>query len=269
MKTISTYFLLVICFLFASVSGTTHATIRAVVFDFNGVIVKNDRQMVIDSIAQALELPQEEIERAYIEMKKQKVKGEKNQIRFWTQFAQSKGKKLPEQWIAQYRQVKLGATKEIPGMLDIVRNLQKKDIATGLLTNASKESIFLRKNWAYSNSLNLLSLQIKSGIKKPDPKSSNCFWNGFTWLLKKFYTSTMTKMLWRPLRKSAWTRSSSKMPLKSPKNSKIEALPLISLQQFSPVNSHERQFCVIRKNITGWQDGQDKRNRSNLILRLQ
>lgn len=170
MKTISTYFLLMICFLFASVSGTTLTTIKAVVFDFNGVIVKTDRQMVIDSIAQALELPQQEIERAYVEMKKQKVKGEKNQIRFWTQFAQSKGKKLPEQWIAQYRQLKLGATKEIPGMLDIVRNLQKREIETGLLTNASKESIVLKKELGLFELFKPALFADQIGIKKPDPK---------------------------------------------------------------------------------------------------
>jgi len=171
MRVLYSVFLLFFCSLASIASEPLRKTkIKAVVFDFNGVIVKSDRQLVIDFIAASLDIPSDEAQQALAQTKKLRLSQEKDEKDFWSGMANSREKNLPDHWLEQYHQAKFSAIRTVPGMVDIVHNLQNQGFQTALLTNTKKSSAIIKEKLGLYDLFQPIIFAYKVGVEKPNPK---------------------------------------------------------------------------------------------------
>ena len=124
--------------------------IKVVVFDFGGVIIKTDKQQVINFIAQSLHLSQEEARETLQKMKEQTM-SEKEEAKFWTTYAKEKEIPLPAHWLEKIKQIRFETIEEIPGMVNLVKELQKKGYQTALLSNVRESKAVVNRKLGFYN----------------------------------------------------------------------------------------------------------------------
>jgi putative hydrolase of the HAD superfamily len=142
---------------------------EVIVFDFSGVIAKTDKEELAEFIAGSLELSQEEALQALAQFKIYASKGG-TQSDFWIAYAKSHDKSLPPGWFEQLYEAQLKAVKEIPGMTDLVKNLQKQGFQTALLSNVKEHHAKVKRQLGYYDLFYPVLLSYEVGANKPDPK---------------------------------------------------------------------------------------------------
>jgi putative hydrolase of the HAD superfamily len=156
---------------FSSYSHAEQPTkIKAVVFDFGGVIAKTDRKEVVDYIAKSLNISSDQALDLIAQLKIYQGEG-KNEINFWEDYANSSGIKLPDHWLKQLNEARFRALKAIPGMVDLVKNLQKQGFQTALLSNAKESKVLIKSQLGYYELFNPALFSYKLGVSKPDPEA--------------------------------------------------------------------------------------------------
>jgi putative hydrolase of the HAD superfamily len=171
-------------FLFSSFTNPlppTKKNIRAIVFDFGGVIGKANRDTVQKGVSDAFHISQEKVAPLLAELKQYFLKGGDERF-FWEQYAASLGKKLPENWLTEFRFIIASAIQEIPGSLDIVRHLHQLGYKVALISNVRKDKADVLKKLGYYDYFNPTLLSCDVGYTKPDPKI-------YDLLLKKLHLS--------------------------------------------------------------------------------
>ena len=143
---------------------------KVIVFDFGSVIAKTDRQQVIHFIAQSLNISQTEAENALNQLKHHTSQNEE-EPEFWQMYAEQKKIRLPDHWLEKLDDTRLHALKEIPGMIDLVKDLQKQGYQTALLSNVRGSQAAIKRKLGYYNLFSPVLLSYEIGIKKPDPKA--------------------------------------------------------------------------------------------------
>lgn len=146
------------------------AEIKAIVFDFGGVIAKTDKEEVSDFIANSLNISQPEAMHSLRQLKEHTDQG-LPEANFWKVYAQSINKKLPMNWLEQLNIARFQALKEIPGMVDVVKELQKQGFLTPLLSNVRKSQAEVKRRLGYYELFSPLLLSCETGVKKPDPQA--------------------------------------------------------------------------------------------------
>lgn len=169
MKNLKILFLLIVCVIFTG-AAKPHLKTKAVIFDLNGVIVKTDRQIIIDFIAKSLKISLDDALEALNVLKKQNIYEEEEENNFWEHFAKGKGRELPPGWMKQYRLVRISALKEIPGIVAVVKHLQKQGYKTALLTNTKKYKARLKEKSGVFELFQPIIFAYQVGVQKPDPK---------------------------------------------------------------------------------------------------
>src|ERR1700738_2733960 len=109
-------FLCVFLFLAAlcsSLQAAQKSKIKAIVFDFGGVIAKTDKQQVINFIGESLDMSSNEALESIHQLKKHTNQG-KPEKDFWITYLGVRGKTLPNEWLEQLDDVRLHALKDIP-----------------------------------------------------------------------------------------------------------------------------------------------------------
>ncbi len=145
--------------------------IKVIAFDFGGVIAKGNREEVNQFISKALNVPMEAALKARDELKAYTRQGKGKEIDFWIAYAKSNGIKLPENWQEQLDQARLKALKEIPGMVNLVKNLQKQGFQTALLSNVRLEQARVKSQLGFYKLFNPILLSYQTGIHKPHPQA--------------------------------------------------------------------------------------------------
>lgn len=146
------------------------AQIKAIVFDFGGVIAKSDHEEIANFIASTLNISPQEAAMALVDLKKQSATC-RDELSFWTHFAQSKGKKLPSDWMVRLSDAKFNAIKTIPGMIDLVKKLQVMGFKTALLSNVRESQAQLKSKLGYYQLFEPALFSFEIGVSKPDPKA--------------------------------------------------------------------------------------------------
>ncbi|WP_068469748.1 HAD family hydrolase [Candidatus Protochlamydia phocaeensis] len=144
--------------------------VKIIVFDFGGVIAKGDKQEIGNYIAKTFDISPEEGLKSQTELKQYLTQGGSEQD-FWKMYAQSKGKSLPDQWIEKLDQVRLRAIKEIPGMVNVVKTLQKQGYQTALLSNVRMSQAKLKRQLGYYSLFDPVLLSYEIGVDKPNAKA--------------------------------------------------------------------------------------------------
>lgn len=150
--------------------GAQNTKIKAIVFDFGGVIAKTDRQQVAAFIAKSFNMSQEEGMKS-LEGLKENSQNDGIENDYWQSYAKSKGKKLPDDWLKQLNEVRLNALEEIPGMIELVKCLKKQGYQTALLSNVRKSQAQIKRKLGFYDLFHPTILSYEVGIRKPDPKS--------------------------------------------------------------------------------------------------
>lgn len=168
------YFLsfLIICLtgIYHPLEGTQNTKVKAIVFDFGGVMTKTDKDQITDFIVKGIGVSRDDALQALDRLKEQ-PQNDALESDFWQSFAKSKGKTLPDDWMKQLNEVRLHAQVEIPGMVQLVKSLKAKGYQTALLSNVRKSRAEIKRKLGLYDLFHPTLFSYEVGVRKPDPKS--------------------------------------------------------------------------------------------------
>lgn len=156
--------------LLGPLGATERSQIKVLVFDFGSVIVKTDKKELANYIAQSLHVSQDEAMNALKQLKDYNLQ-RKGEQEFWIDYASSKKIQLPDDWLEKLNQARFQALREIPGMVDLVKNLQGQGYQTALLSNVRKNQAEIKRKLGFYELFNPTLLSYEIEVRKPDPKA--------------------------------------------------------------------------------------------------
>ena len=155
------------------------STVKAVVFDFGGVIATTDRAQIIRFLTDTFQLSEQELKPILGKWKQVLLNGE-SETDFWNSYAASVGIVLPEGWSDQYNKV-TGFT-DIPGMIAIVKDLQQQGYQTPMLSNIQQYQANVVRRFDYYDLFDPVLLSYEIGYEKPQREA-------YTFLLEQLQLS--------------------------------------------------------------------------------
>lgn len=164
------FFLFYLSLIFPIKSEQHQSNIKAIIFDFGGVIATTNQEEVTNFIADTLDMTIDESIECLKQLKERVNAGEDEGI-FWKLYAESRGKKLPDHWLEELNIVRFKALKEIPGMVALVKDLQRQGFPTALLSNVRKSQAKIKSQLGHYELFHPICLSCDTGLKKPDPKA--------------------------------------------------------------------------------------------------
>lgn len=144
--------------------------IKAIVFDFGSVIVQTNQEEIAQFVSQSLHISQSEALDSLKQLKEEAGKGMEDEC-FWLNYANSKKIKLPHHWQENLDAVKFHAMSETPGMVDLVKDLQKQGYQTALLSNIRRNQADIKRKTGLYDLFHPVLLSYAIGVKKPNPKA--------------------------------------------------------------------------------------------------
>lgn len=164
------FFLVCLAWVYHPLHAKQQTPVKAIVFDFGGVIAKTDREEVAEYVSKCLNVSKEEAYHS-LELLKQHTNKGKQESDFWVAYAKSNGIQLPQNWMKKLDQQRFESLKEMPGMVNIVKDLQEQGYQTALLSNVRESQAQIKRKLGYYELFNPAILSYESGFKKPDPKA--------------------------------------------------------------------------------------------------
>lgn len=144
--------------------------IKAVVFDFSGVIAKTNFSKLASEIAQQLHMSQQEAEQL-LQKRKQDLKQGVSEEKFWDDEAKRRGCTLPLDWGAYFDEASFRALEELPGMIALVKSLKAQHYQVALLSNVRAAHARVKERLGLYTLFDPLLLSYQTGLKKPDPRA--------------------------------------------------------------------------------------------------
>ncbi len=144
--------------------------IKAIVFDFGGVLATADRTEVYRFLNQTFGLSGDDLQKVLTELHKEIAAGG-DEERFWYEYAQSKEKTLPKGWFEQFEVVKMQAIKPIPQMMTIVKMLKQAGYRLALLSNVTSSQARILRKLGYYDLFDPVVLSCDIGVEKPDERA--------------------------------------------------------------------------------------------------
>lgn len=148
----------VLIFLF--LSSTLFAQIKAVIFDYGGVVCGADRDNVLEFVATSLRLSDDEVSQIFSNWKK----WEGDYSEFW----ERSGLDLPPNWEERLNAVILDSVFEVPGTLPLIEQLKAKGYIVGMLSNITERAASYVRALGYYDLFDPLLLSYELGLEKPD-----------------------------------------------------------------------------------------------------
>ncbi|MCH9625291.1 MAG: Alpha-D-glucose 1-phosphate phosphatase YihX [Chlamydiales bacterium] len=160
----------VILFLTHSAQAHESSNIKAVVFDFGGVVAKADRSQVMLFLKKSFCIDDSELE-ALLNQWKICLVEKSDEKTFWQEYACSVGIALPADFFCQFEQVKSFAFTAIPETLAVIKELQQNGYQTPMLSNVNSYHADLIAKLGYYDLFDPVLLSYEIGVEKPDPKA--------------------------------------------------------------------------------------------------
>jgi putative hydrolase of the HAD superfamily len=158
-------FLLCLCTL--HVQATTAHCSPAVVFDFGGVIAKADTDAMSDFLTLSFHIDKAQLSEAFTDMQNQGGSEEQ----FWLQFAANKHIVLPKDWIDQFGAIIQDSITQMPGTLDLVKELKRQHYQTAILSDMTQYQDEVIRKLGYFELFNPVVLSHENRVKKPNPEA--------------------------------------------------------------------------------------------------
>lgn len=147
------------------ISCTLWAEIKAVIFDYGGVVGNIDREKVLDFISTSLDVSHEEALRLARGWKKVMNSGG-DEFYYW-----ENAQGICQKWFDDFSEVVLEAMYQNQGVIAIVKELQSQGYRTPLFSNVTiGEAEWLKRKDDYEH-FSPLFLSYEMDLAKPDPRS--------------------------------------------------------------------------------------------------
>jgi putative hydrolase of the HAD superfamily len=116
---------------------TLNAEIRAIVFDFGGVVANADRESTVKFLTSTLNISENQIPSLMNDLQDYFSNGGTEE-EFWKEFARTKQIELPQNWFCDLMMIMQRSLQPIQGTIDIVRELQAEGYQTAMLSDISE-----------------------------------------------------------------------------------------------------------------------------------
>jgi HAD superfamily hydrolase (TIGR01509 family) len=143
--------------------------VRAIIFDFGGVISTIDHRPLVEYLGSCFQLsPSKALE--LLRMARSHSYNEGSDHDFWVKHLESLGYSETQTrfWLRQWERIRAAVVKEIPGMLDLVHALQEQGYETPLFSNVTEDWAKAIKKTGYYDHFEPLFLSCSLNAKKPD-----------------------------------------------------------------------------------------------------
>lgn len=168
----SYFFFLIFCLvgIFIHLQAAEKTKIKALVFDFGGVMTQTDHNAITQFVAQSLNISLTEAKEIFKQLKQRTALGEQ-ELDIWLDEANFKGINLPNDWIELLNAARLQALRVVPGMPDLVQDLQKQGFQTALLSNVSRSHAQIKSQLGFYALFEPALYSYEIGVRKPDLKA--------------------------------------------------------------------------------------------------
>jgi HAD superfamily hydrolase (TIGR01509 family) len=149
---------------------TLNAEIRAIVFDFGGVVANADRESTVKFLTSTLNISENQIPSLMNDLQDYFSNGGTEE-EFWKEFARTKQIELPQNWFCDLMMIMQRSLQPIQGTIDIVRELQAEGYQTAMLSDISEYRAKIVRGLGYYDLFNPVLLSYEIGFNKPDPQA--------------------------------------------------------------------------------------------------
>lgn len=163
------FFVMALFSAFTSHTPLSITPIRVIVFDFGGVVGKSNRELVNKAVAETFHISPQEVPALMGRLKQYLIEGGDETV-FWESVAHSFGRKMPNNWLTEFRFILASSMNEVPGSLEIVKRLRKQGFQVALLTNVRKDKAEVIRKLGYYEYFEPAILSCDVNCVKPDPK---------------------------------------------------------------------------------------------------
>ena len=139
--------------------------IKAVIFDWGGVLIEDPAPGLVEYISNALAVSQQDYRRAYKLFESDFHTGRISEPQFWSEVCEKLNTPepvVPSLWIEAFE----AAYKPRKEMFELVSNLHKNGFKTALLSNTEKPSVEFFRQQKY-DMFDLTIFSCEQGIEKP------------------------------------------------------------------------------------------------------
>lgn len=159
------------CFSLVKQAQAQECQIKAVIFDYGGVIADVDRSEIVSFVMKTFDVSREEAAKLLKESRPFRLKGEADEESYWKQVAKEHRVELKDGWSRPFDYVLLESIKEIPGTLPVIQELKENGIRVGILSNIDAIAAkYVRQKGHYEGYTPLL-LSFEMGVEKPNPQA--------------------------------------------------------------------------------------------------
>jgi epoxide hydrolase-like predicted phosphatase len=163
------YLTLAFLFLFTPLTAQS-CTIKAVVFDYGGVIGTVDKDVVLQYVMKTFEISKEEALKLLKQFQEVQKNGVNSEL-FWTELAQKRGIELKNGWEKPFTESVLDSMHEVPGTIAVINELRSEGVQVGMLSNITERAARYVRMKGYYEGYDPLLLTYEMGVEKADPKA--------------------------------------------------------------------------------------------------
>lgn len=142
----------------------------AVAFDFGGVVAKASRSRMAAFFTTHLCIDESELRLAFGDMRAYVAEGGSEKL-YWEEYARSRGLQLPDDWFNQFENVLREAIVEIPGTIELVKELQRQGYRTAMLSDVTQYQAMIIRKMGYYDLFYPVVLSCDLGVEKPNPEA--------------------------------------------------------------------------------------------------
>jgi putative hydrolase of the HAD superfamily len=143
--------------------------IKAIIFDYGGVIANDYDELLIQDIADKFQISYSETLNAINEIIKPYQKGIISDEEFWKQFSKKVNKKLPRGYKSLWTD-KYAVELTDKNVLDLIKKLKTMGYKVALLSNTILPHVNFNQKYGYFDLFNPVILSIETGTRKPEEK---------------------------------------------------------------------------------------------------
>lgn len=141
--------------------------IKAVFFDYGGVVVESDQTEFKQYLLDSLELSDEDLTRAIANYKLFTAKGGEAE-EFWEAFAFEKQIDLDDAWFERLNQLQRDSFKLNEALIELIQALKKAGLKVALLSNMREDQAKIVRQTGHFDFFDPVLLSYKIGHSKPD-----------------------------------------------------------------------------------------------------
>lgn len=157
-------------FILLLIHTAAHPAIKAVVFDFGGVVATTEQRLIVEFLMGSFPISVKETNWLLAKWTLH-LRHEGDEREFWENYATSLDLELPPDWLAQFHHTQACALHPIPETLDAIMKLQQQGYSTAMLSNVTVQHAAIIRKLGYYNLFHPTLLSYEIGVRKPHARA--------------------------------------------------------------------------------------------------